>query len=451
MNFAGRVFSVSVAGLSILAVLRSEAAATDNSASGVATLEAFQTAKALGDQAASFEDKARYWRDALTWPESHVEWLHLAWSFAAKLKDEWHNTGVNGQPPQLDHPYFTEAETIYREILKRFDHMTFYKPIGADNLPDDSLLVPAAASIGLQDFPRFLSMMQDFNDRRVADWLAEPAPAKQADLAGLSFRQTQEERVAAWLKRRIDASEGRVFSSFELLLIDGAVNQYAYDIRGENGDGKSADGLAELAIHYKAPAIITAIQKYLAIESPPPAQPALAVNKVIERNVEFSLVSDNNIVGASKVDFDTGTVVTNFLQWASRKQQSGWMKRGGLDLEVDYHWDDLMWVVGFDLELLEVPAATWEQTPASWEQLQALEVKDGGLQSCDRGNGQTRYTITANTSLPATFGFRTREGGVGLLQLTEMKQLSPNRREYSIRYRVIQQGTPEVALTWRSG
>ncbi len=447
MNFAGRVFSVSVAGLSFLAVLHSEAAAADSAVSSVTTLEAFQKAKALGDQAASFEDKARYWRDALTWPGSHVEWLHLAWSFAANLKDEWHNTGVNGQPPQLDHPYYTQAESIYREILKRFDHMTFYKPKGADNLPDDSLLVPAAASIGLQDFPRFLSMMQDFNDRRVADWLAEPAPTKQTDLAELSFRQTpQQERVAAWLNRRIDASEGRVFSSFEQLMIDSAVKQYAYDIRGENGDGKSADGLAELATHYTAPAITTAVQKYLAIESPPPAQPALAVNKVIERNIQSSFVSNNNFVGASKVDFDTGNVVTNELQWASGKQQSGWMKCGGLDLEVDYHWDDLMWVVGFDLELVEVPASSWEQTPDSWDQLQALEVKNGGLRTADRGAGQTQYMIAANTRLPATFCFRTREGGVGLLQLTEMRQLSPKRREYSIRFRVIRQRTPPDAL-----
>ncbi|GAI38662.1 unnamed protein product, partial [marine sediment metagenome] len=36
----------------------------------------------------------------------------------------------------------------------------------------------------------------------------------------------------------------------------------------------------------------------------------------------------------------------------------------------------------------------------------------------------------------ATFAFKTREGGQGLLQLTEMKEPVKNVREYSIRYRL---------------
>ncbi len=445
MNHAApRFLILSVASLFLIVACQAHAESDNDFTSPVTTLEQFQQARALGDQADSFQDKTRYWRRALTWQSNDIEWLHLAWQFANSLKAEWHHTGGQGHGPRLDHPYYRESESVYREILDRFDHMDLYSKNGADAIEDDSLLVANAACNGLNDYPLFLTMMQDFHDRRVKEWLDEPAPVKPQTSALLLEsrykRWPYEQRVADWLERRSRACEGQVFSPIELLLIDGAVKRYAYRCREDNDDKDPVPGLADLATRYTAPAISSAIHKYVEVESPPFPRAPVAADKVVELTLLTSHTLDNRSVGASKLDFDTGAVVANPIQWSSRSQQSLWMKRGGIDIEVDHPWDDLMRLIAFDLELIAVPGASWNEGAASWEQFKASEIKKGVLSSAHRGGGQMECRILANTTLPATFAFRTREGGVGILQLTEMKERSEHVREYSARYRLDKPG-----------
>ena len=333
---------------------------------------------------------------------------------------------------------------MYSEILRRFNHMDFYEENGADSYWSDSLALPVAACVGLCDYPRFLDMMQDFHDRRVKDWLDEPVPVKRPESA-LAFeprhkRVTYEQRVANWLERRTRAFEGRVFFQVEIQLIDGAVKQYAYSCREHNNDYNPVPGLADLATRYTVPTISAAICKYVEVESPPFARMLVAAGKVIELTIHNSYVFDNQFVGASKLDFDTGTVVTNPIEWSNRAQQSAWMKRGGIDIEVDYYWDHIMSIIAFDFELIEVPGTCWGESPASWEQLRASEIKKGVLHRAHRGSDQMQYQILAGARLPATVAFQTREGGVGLLQLTEITERSEHVRDYKIRYRMIKAG-----------
>lgn len=434
-----RVLVLSAVWLLPLVAGASEAQSTQNPASPVTTLEEFTKARDQGEQAQSFEDKARYWRNALSWQSDDVEWLRLATRFAGSLREEWNNTHSQGQPPRLDHPYYRESEALYRQIVERFDHMAFYDKDGADSFGNDSLLVPRAASYGLEDYPRLLSMMQDFYDRRVKDWLAEPMPVKQTEgqsflFEGRAKRITYEQRVADWLERRTRACEGQVFSHQEIDLIDGAVKNYAYRCRNHNDLYDSVPGLAELGTRFTAPAILAAIHKYVEIESPPFPRIPVQPGKIIELTIHGDLLKQAD--GPSKVDLDTGKVVTNPLQWSSRVQQTAWMRRGGLDLEVDYHWDQLMNVITFDLELIEVPQSLWNEAPASWEQLLAAEIKNGALEQAFRGDDQMQYTIRKGAPFPVTFAFRTREGGTGLLQVTNMKEVREHVREYDIRYRL---------------
>ncbi len=437
-----RVLLLSFAWLFLIAAPQGHAEPDDNFTSPVTALEEFRKARTLGDQAGSFQDKTRYWRLALTWQSNDIEWLHLARQFADSLREEWHNTGNQGQAPRLEHPYYSESESVYREILARFNHMGLYNKNGAETIGDDSLLVPNTACNGLEDFPRFLSMMQDFHDQRVKDWLDEPAPVKRPESAvPFGHRHiTHEQRVADWLERRIRASEGQVFSSVELLLINGAVKRYASRCRKHNDDYDPVPGLADLATRYTTPAISTAIRKYVEVESPPFPRTPTAAGKVVELTIHNSHILDNQFVGASKLDFDTGTVVTNPIQWSNRVHQSAWMKRGGIDIEVDYYWDRLMSITVFDFELIEVPGASWGESHASWETLKASEIKKGVLSSASRGGDQMQYMIFANANLPATLAFQTREGGIGILQLTQMKERANNVREYSIQYRLDKPG-----------
>ena len=302
--------------------------------------------------------------------------------------------------------------------------------------------LPAAACVGLCDYPRFLDMMQDFHDRRVKDWQAEPAPVKQSK-AVLLFesrhkRITYEQRVAKWVYRRMLAFEGRVLSRAEISLIDLAVRQYGYRCRAGNDDYNPVPGLSDLATRYTAPAILAAIHKYVEVETPPFPRIPAQVGKTIERTIHGNRFDQT--IGPAKIDFDTGVVATNHLEWSNRTQQSAWMRRGGLDLAVDHHWQDLMHIIAFDFELIEVPAALWDGKSASWAQLQASEIKKGALRVAHRGGDQMKYRISANARLPVTFAFQTREGGVGLVQLTAMKEPAKNVREYSIRYRLNKAG-----------
>jgi len=434
MNLAThRALILSAVSLFLIASQQAYAQSSDNLTSPLATLEEFREARTLGEQAESFAEKAKYWRLAITWQSNHIEWLRLARKFAGDLRNE--------APDPADHRY-KESKTIYHEILHRFSHMDFYERDGADSYWSDSLAVPEAASVGLYDYPRFLDMMQDFHDRRVKDWLDEPVPVRRPESA-FAFeprhkRVTYEQRVADWLERRIRALEGRVFSPAETELIDAAVRQYAYRCREDNDAYDPVPGLADLGIHYTAPTILAAVHKFVKIESPPYPRVRVPAGKTTELTIHEDL--HDQVHGHSKVDFDSGTVCANPLQWSSRKQQSTWMKRGGLDIAVDYHFQDLMRIIAFNFELIEVPKSFWNEQPASWEQLRASEIKKGVLRSAYRDHGQMQYSILANAQLPATFAFQTREGGMGLLQLTEMKQYGKNVREYKIRYRLNKPG-----------
>ena len=428
-----RLLTLSVVCLFLIPARQGHGQSDGNLTSPVTTLKEFQKHRALGDQAESLTEKAKHWRLALTWQSKHVEWLRLARTFAGKLRNAAHDP---------NDPRHKEFKSIYREILHRFNHMEFYTKRGADSYWNDSLSLPVAACIGLRDYPRFLDMIQDFQDRRVRDWLAEPVPVKRTASARLfesrHKRISYEQRVANWLDRRRLASEGQVLSRDEIRLIDLAVKQHAYRCRGADDDHNPVPGLSNLGTRYTAPAILAAIHKQVKAETPPLPRFPARVGKIIERTIHGKRFGQ--AIGPAKVDFDTGIVATNDLEWSNRKQQSVWMSRGGLDIVVDYHWKDLMRIIAFGFRLIEVPGTTWDDKSGSWEQLETSEIKKGALLIAHRGGDQMQYSILANTRLPVTFAFGTREGGVGLLQLTAMKEPARNVREYSIRYRLNKAG-----------
>ncbi len=408
---------------------------SDDVASPVTTIEDFRKARELGEKAESLEEKARHWRIALTWEAKDVEWLRLAYNFALDLRN------VGGDPK---HPYFEENRTIFREIVDRFDHMDFYDRRGAESIWADSIIVPSSACIGLGEYEIFLSMMQDIYEQRVKDYLAESIPVKPPELNAPFPRPawkyvSHEQHIGYWLERRARACEGRVLTRAETSLIDQAVQHLAYRGYTPASNYDPVPDLAELATRYTVPEIQEAILKCIKVEMPP----RRGIPHDIGRAREFVLPYrglDGKSDPAGRLDFDTATFAGNPISWANRHHHTFWMKRHGLDIDLDYPHHFLMSVIAFDLELIEVPQHMWGEPPAGWEELKSAQVEKGALTYSLRDPGQRGFHIRPKAQLPVTLGFKTREGGVGIFQLTEVNEHPEHGREYKIRYKMIKEG-----------
>lgn len=431
MRFASKACTTLIVTMLILAgsfSVRAELPAA--SEAPISSLETFREFRTKGEAAKDFAERAVCFRRALTWPEKHDEWLQLAREYSEALLHTY---------PKTDSPIDKESRSLLCEIVRRFGHMGLYSLEGPQNVAEVAPILPNPETATLDDYIQYIAVLQDFCDRRVMELQALPQPAieRSAPNAFLDsdfFKTSYGEQVERWLEQKMRAGNGQVFSEFELSMLDGTVRNCTYRFREQNDAQDSVPGLAELGARFHASAILESIRKYVAIESPPHPPFPLPVGKVVEVTLHGDRLNGAN--GPAKLDFDTGNVVTNPMIWSSRPQQSLWMKRGGLDFEVDYHWDFLMNIVTIGCDLFEVPGTYWEAAPATDEVLAAAALENGCLRRGFRGDDQLQFSIAASTTLPVTFAFRTREGCHGLLRLTAMREVASNVREYDIQYRV---------------
>lgn len=133
-------------------------------------------------------------------------------------------------------------------------------------------------------------------------------------------------------------------------------------------------------------------------------------------------------------DFDNGREieVPAEVEKADEQPFFHWLAGQGVDLLAFAHnqsWD--LWVAP---KLSSVPPGLWDR-PVEAELMAALESGAAGLVRVepDEKSGFVSYGLGSDRVLPLTFAFRTRAGGVGLLQIVEFTQ-SP--RGIKIRYKL---------------
>ena len=129
------------------------------------------------------------------------------------------------------------------------------------------------------------------------------------------------------------------------------------------------------------------------------------------------------------LDLDSGTVLTNsILDWQTRAGHE-WIRSNSLDLATTDSSKEIQVLLGFDAIILAAPTNGWDTlTPIDvayhWNLLQdqPMQMKMFGAKS-----GQSD-----------TYFFRTREGGVGLLQITGFTE---DPRGVRLRYKLVQNST----------
>jgi hypothetical protein len=183
---------------------------------------------------------------------------------------------------------------------------------------------------------------------------------------------------------------------------------------------------------------VRAISNPVEIEIFPAAAPAAETHEfgpVIERTVE-EIASGN-----SAIDLDTGKLysgpsvdekVKNPTVEYAKKVLDDWLKATGVDA-VGMVSSATHGLSGFDMVVMAVENDRWNTSSAELTKLLGL------------GKPGTPAEMSGKGELPATYYFKTREGGMGVLQIIGFITDIP--KGVKIRYKLVQQtaATPPVA------
>ena len=145
------------------------------------------------------------------------------------------------------------------------------------------------------------------------------------------------------------------------------------------------------------------------------APPRYVFGDVIER-----VVNDDGLRKDECFDFDTGKLHTGPARsFASREEGRKWFRSTGADVHGETEEGETG-LFGVELAILPVDNQSWDAGDA--EELREMIADGPGATPLMSGDGD----------LPLTYLFRTREGGVGLCQILEVKRTS-NARDIRIR------------------
>ena len=180
------------------------------------------------------------------------------------------------------------------------------------------------------------------------------------------------------------------------------------------------------------------IRYKLAPEAPlsiPPVQ-LISFGPVIERVVadskaDFKTEAERTNA-ATMIDFDSGSLLAgpSAIWEEDAKAQKSWMQTNGVDaLGVIPQVNGL---VGLDMKVAAVPPSAWGQVlaPDFTNQLAGVTARETTVLSGQVGSVSTWF-------------FQTRKGRMGILQITGF---SDNPRGVKIRYKLVQNGAPQIAL-----
>ena len=145
---------------------------------------------------------------------------------------------------------------------------------------------------------------------------------------------------------------------------------------------------------------------------------------VIERAVNDDYPETNNLI-----DFDTGKLFTpsEGAQSKTEDERMAWLVQNGIDACCDTD-KAVQGLMGFDMIAIPKASEEWDRAvpPAVQEQLAF-------------GKTGTPAVISGKGELPATYFFKTREGGMGVLQIVGF---TDKPKAVKIRYKLVQ-GKPQ--------
>lgn len=132
----------------------------------------------------------------------------------------------------------------------------------------------------------------------------------------------------------------------------------------------------------------------------------------------------------SMIDFDTGKLFTppNF---DGTEDPFAWTMRNGIDASGG-NQGEVRGLIGLDIILHPMPNETWEN---------AVATDAFNLDALQFGKPGNPWYVSAKGNLPATWIFKTREGGLGILQILGFEDDEP--RGVKIRYRMVLGSTKE--------
>jgi hypothetical protein len=157
----------------------------------------------------------------------------------------------------------------------------------------------------------------------------------------------------------------------------------------------------------------------------PPLQ-GVTFGPVIERTV-----NDDSVSQDMYVDLDAGKLFTRPEEGLGLQQ---WFRQQGIDALCDVD-APVSGLLGIDMVIWPMPDTTWET-------LGPKELSEQGL----GGSAKPPFPVSMSAAgkLPATFVFRTRQGGVGILQIVGFTE---QPRGVKIRYKMVQGAAAPLADT----
>jgi len=190
--------------------------------------------------------------------------------------------------------------------------------------------------------------------------------------------------------------------------------------------GTVTSGRSYLSIRYK-----------LVEKKEPVVRQQTSFNPVTERAVfgptkELSVIVDHD-KGSPGVDLDTGTLFDqpDIVRTVGGEHSTAWLLENGIDACFETGIS-ICGLSCFDVVVAAVDSEAWDDPPISV------------LKSLDRATPAPMAIMSSRVQVPATFLFRTREGGTGVLQILAVDDHS-EPKTVRIRYKLIEKKTPATA------
>jgi len=165
-----------------------------------------------------------------------------------------------------------------------------------------------------------------------------------------------------------------------------------------------------------------------------PTTAKYAFGPVIEKIINDYGVGEDFMFDLDSGKFFSVSDVRNWIDASDASKQKGledFMMEGVVDLMGETGRKSIM---GVDIIAMPTPNERWSMSP------------EDVIEQLSMGKPGTPVTLSADGELPKTFVFKTEQGGMGILQITEM-QTGRKPRHFKFRYKMLQKAKIENART----